>query len=545
MKKPLIYTLIGGACLVASTGLTLIANGIESAVSTNSNTTLVATSEDNTLNITPKSFTTNETVYVITDHAGQAAKSFVGSTINTSTEPIPIDLHITYTLDGTDITAEDLAGKSGHVKITYDYTATKSYNGKQIPFLTVTGLSLDSHKFTNLKLINGKIINETEDSTLLAGYAIAGLNENLGIDVLPSSFTLEADVTDFSLDTTYTFATNEIFADLDTSKLNSIDDLIAQMNQLSNGINQLIDGSNQLTSGLDSALSGSNKLRDGASALASGLQSLNNGALQLQDGATSLANGSVQLSDGINSLASGTSALSNGLTQLSANSSSLNQGATAVFNNLLSSANAKINENSTLLYLISTYQIAFPLTIANYSNSLTTLINVVTAGGGDASELTTLKGSLDNYNNFYTGLVNYTGSVDYIANQSTTINSGVNALVSQMPAFTAGTNALSEGATTLSSGTTTLLNGSIELSLGVNSLTDGLSALTTGSHTLHDGLNTFKTSGINRLVTFANHDLATLTGNLRSTLNAAKSYHHYQDASAKSVKFLLKTPSIK
>ena len=85
MKKTLIYTLIGGACLVASTGLTLIANGTESAVSTNSNTTLVAISEDNTLNITPKSFTANETVYVITDHAGQATNSFVGSTINTST----------------------------------------------------------------------------------------------------------------------------------------------------------------------------------------------------------------------------------------------------------------------------------------------------------------------------------------------------------------------------------------------------------------------------------------------------------------------------
>ncbi|MBR2839881.1 hypothetical protein IKE82_00940 [Candidatus Saccharibacteria bacterium] len=545
MKKSLLYTIVGSACLLTTTSLTLIANGIESNNTDNTTPTSLIAGETTPINTQAKSFDTNESVFVITDHAGANTKSFIGSTINNSDEPIPVDLHITYTLDGTAISAENLVGKSGHVKITYDYTATKTYNGKQIPFVTVTSLSLNPDKFTNIKTTNGKIINESEDAILLAGYAIAGLNEDLGVDLLPSTFSFEADVDNFELSTAYTFATNDILADLDTSKLNSIDDLINQLNQLSSSFDQIITGSSSLSTGLDSAFSGTKELQSGASQLASGLSTLANGATTLNDGATALASGASQLADGSGELTNGVSTLAGGLNTLSSNSANLNQGATAVFNNLIGSVNTTIENNPTLQYLINTYHIPFPITIANYNSSLTTLITYVSAGGGDPAPLETAKASLDNYNTFYTGVLKYTGNLDYIAGESSKLVTGATTLNAGLNELGTGANSLATGTSELLSGANTLATGATKLSLGVNSLTSGLEALSAGGHTLANGLITFKEQGINKLVSFANHDLANLTNNLRSTVSAARSYHYYSSPSAKSVKFLFKTPSIK
>ena len=438
MKKSTLYTIVGATALVLSTTLTVIASRV-TASNQQQDQQLISAN----IALTPfnQLASKDETVYIITDTAGATTKSFIGSDINTSNESFPVEMQIAYTLNGEPISASDLAGKSGHVTVKYSFTATKRYQNKLVPFLVATGVSLDGNKFTNVKIDNGKIIKES-DSIVLAGYALAGVNENLGTDFLPSSFTIEADTSDFKLDTTYSFATNEIFADIDTSKLNSIDDLINSINDLSAGLDQIISGSSSLASGLDSALVGSNKLKDGTSTLVSGVKTLSDGAFQLKEGSASLASGSAKISDGVNSLAEGAIKLSGGLTQVSNNSNTLNQGAKAVFDSLLDNANTKINENPNLLYLISAYHIDFPLTIANYNNSLTTLINIITAGGGDASELVALKGSLDSYNNFYTGLLNYTGTVDYIAGQSTSLSDGANTLASQMPEFTAGINVL-------------------------------------------------------------------------------------------------------
>ena len=78
----------------------------------------------------------------------------------------------------------------------------------------------------NIKIDNGKLIKESADSIILAGYTMPGLNQDLGTDFLPDSFTVEADVKDFAMKDTYTFATNEFFSDIDVDKLNSVNDLI-------------------------------------------------------------------------------------------------------------------------------------------------------------------------------------------------------------------------------------------------------------------------------------------------------------------------------
>ena len=148
-----------------------------------------------------------ETVYAVTDHSGLIEQSYIGNTINTSSTALPLKLDIKYYLDGVEVSGNSLANKSGHVRINYSYSSTEVYQDKLVPFVVITGLTLDENKFSNLTIENGKIVSEDHGITVV-GYSLVGLNENLGTDFLPNQFSLEADVKEFAIDTTYTLATS-------------------------------------------------------------------------------------------------------------------------------------------------------------------------------------------------------------------------------------------------------------------------------------------------------------------------------------------------
>lgn len=456
MKKSIIYSSLISCAILAGSAATIALNESNVTHANNSSELLATTStlDAGLSNLSDQLSSKDETVYAITDAAGHVNKSFIGNNLNTSTTPLPVELNITYALDDTEISATDLIGKSGHVKVRYDFTATKTYQDKQIPFLTVTGIMLDSAKFKNLTIDNGKIISEG-DNTALIGYAMPGLSTNLDTELLPSSFTIEADTTDFELNTTYTLATSELFADLDTSKLTSVDELINSVNDLSAGLDRIISGSSELTGGLDSLLAGTKKLQSGAA--------------ELSTGASNLASGAAELSSGLGQL-------------VDFNNSVLNK---------IDSTTAEVTAIAE--EIIAKYDLD-PALVAELTAPLT-----------------------EYYNQAYSAVTTYTGNVE----------------------------ALSGGADALSIGATKLASGATELKSGIDTLVSGTTTLATGSHTLHDGLLTFKTSGIDRLVNFANHDLDTFLRNLRSTVSAAKSYHSYSSPTATSVKFIFKTPSLK
>lgn len=490
MKKPLIYSL-AAAALVASTAFTVAVSATNTSPNATSTEPTTLTAEA-PLEAVPDAISTSsdETVYIITDATGAMTKSFVGSTLNTSSTPMPITLNITYTLDGHKISPAELAGKYGHVKITYDFTATSTAaNGKLVPFLTITGLSLDSQKFSNIKITSGKIIKESTDSTLLAGYAMPGLDTDLGTDFLPSSFTVEADTTSFALDTVYTFATNELFADIDTSKLNSIDSLVDSVNQLSSALDQLITGSSTLANGLDSAYAGALELSTGATKLSSGAKDLAAGAASVNAGAESLAAGASKLSTGLGSVVN------------------INNSIMAKVNSVTSAIQSRISELNAIITEVST-------TDPELAAKLTELMTELTGY----------------YDQAYAAVNSYVNGIQALSD-------GANELKS-------GADALAAGTATLSDGANTLADGADQLSTGADSLASGLSQLSSGSHTLHSGLTAFKQQGIDQLVNFANRDLSGFLSNLRTTVEAADSYHHYSNPHATSVKFIFKSPSL-
>lgn len=256
-----------------------------------------------------------------------------------SDNELPIGVSISYKLNGTDISPENLAGKSGKVTIRFDYSNNvyemKEINGKQekiyVPFAMLTGMILDNDVFRNIEITNGKLLNDGM-RTVAAGAAFPGLQESLGIDKetleIPQYIEITADVTDFSMGMTATIATNEIFSEMDTDKLDSADDLNDSLNELTDAMTQLENGSSDLYDGLCELLNKSGELVKGVNQLADGSKKLTDGAKALDSGAAELQSGTAQLNSGLKTLLE--------------NNDALNGGAKQVFDTLLETANAQI-----------------------------------------------------------------------------------------------------------------------------------------------------------------------------------------------------------
>lgn len=288
----------------------------------------------------------------------------------TATEEPPVTQKVTYYLDGKEISPEDLAGKSGKVKIRFDYTNTTSYtetvNGEKqtvsVPFAAITGLVLGDG-FENIEVTNGKA-EVSDSSSVVLGYALPGLKDSLGIkdkdldgDVnIPEYMEMTADVKNFSMPAAMTFVVNASdYVSTDGIDTSDLDDMI---NDLKDASTQLQDGSKTLAEGTDTLADGLSTLQsklgtfasgvgtlksglktytDGVSTLSGGLNTLGNstgalvsGADKLNSGAGQLASGSATLKDGLKTYTNGASQLNTGLNQLNDSTGSLATGVTSL-----------------------------------------------------------------------------------------------------------------------------------------------------------------------------------------------------------------------
>ena len=267
----------------------------------------------------------------------------------TGTAELPVDLNVTYSLDGRTIAPEDALGKSGKVTIRFDYTNKQYENvkidGKEervyVPFMMLSGMILDGEKFSNVKVTNGKVVSDG-DRIIVAGIAFPGLRHDLGLSKkdadIPDYFEITADVEDFAMGSTVTLAANGLFNKIDPKDLDSIDKLNESMDKLDTAMGALIDGSSQLYTGLEALLEASGKLSSGVDQLYDGAVQLSDGAKQLDDGAEKLSDGAGTLSDGTIKVDIGALDLSSGLSLLDSNSAALNYGSDLTFTSILSTA---------------------------------------------------------------------------------------------------------------------------------------------------------------------------------------------------------------
>lgn len=256
----------------------------------------------------------------------------------TATEEPPVTQKVTYYLDGKEISPEDLAGKSGKVKICFDYTNTTSYtetvNGEKqtvsVPFAAITGLVLGDG-FENIEVTNGKA-EVSDSSSVVLGYALPGLKDSLGIkdkdldgDVnIPEYMEMTADVKNFSMPAAMTFVVNASdYVSTDGIDTSDLDDMI---NDLKDASTQLQDGSKTLAEGTDTLADGLSTLQSKLGTFASGVGTLQSGLKTYTDGVSTLSGGLNTLGNSTGALVSGADKLNSGAGQLASGSATLKDG---------------------------------------------------------------------------------------------------------------------------------------------------------------------------------------------------------------------------
>ena len=207
---------------------------------------------------------------------------------------LPIDCNIKYELDGKEISKDELAGKSGKLKIDLQYTNKEkrvvTVNGRNVnvyvPFVVVAGTMIKNEKAQNIEVSTGKVVDDGS-KTLVVGLAMPGLQESLGIsknDIdIPSNVEITMDVTDFEMQSIVTYVTPKVFGNDDLKAFDELDKIYADVNKLQSASNQI--------------LTGATALNDGAS-------KVNDGAKQVNSGANELANGQKQVTTGLKTIQS-------------------------------------------------------------------------------------------------------------------------------------------------------------------------------------------------------------------------------------------------
>ena len=279
-----------------------------------------------------------------------------------SKQELPVSLMVEYELDGKNVTAEELAGKSGHVKIRFSYenrtSVTVSVNGEEetlhVPFAMLTGMLLDGDTFSNVSVSGGKLINDGSRFAVI-GVAFPGLEGDLRLDTktysLPQTVEIEADTTGFSLGNTFTLATSSVFSALLDRDFSKADEVTESLTKLDDAMQQLLDGSSALYDGLNTLLQKSDTLAGGIEALA--------------QGADTLQENSVKLNTASGQIASGAEELSEGLGLLESKNDELNAGAKQVYQTLLATVEEKVSAIAPI----------DALTIENYRDVLNALVN--------------------------------------------------------------------------------------------------------------------------------------------------------------------------
>ena len=491
---------------------------------------------------------------------------------------LPIDVKVTYALDGQEAALEDLIGKSGHLTVTValknNETGTVNVNGKDrtivTPLITAVGVILGGDA-ANVTAEHG-MIESAAKSSVAAFVTLPGVKDSLsGLlpdevdsieDYLQDTVTVEADVTELTCPqvmvacatSTAALGTSNVF---DLSSINDLTDGINQLNdamsQLMDGASQLVDGTSQLANGVLALLDGANTLNNGAAALDDGLGQLTNGLDTLSANNAALNAGAQQVADGV--LASANKTLKEGglidedMTWsnyeavidniLTMNDKTLAAGRRKIVRTVWEQAPSfKDSQLDLALYLSATktnhdLEAALKL-MQNYDPSmLCGLVQLLTSEDAKNTAKAELKYQVENSQDM----------ADVRALKTSL--SQIQFFVSSVNQYTAGVQTAADGAHSAKDGSAQLAAGTKTLYDGVNTLNTGAGQLNDGAGRLNDGLNQFNEEGISKLTGALDqdqlHGLKTVLDEMTDRLNDYTSFAGAPDDAESSVKFVYKT----
>jgi X-X-X-Leu-X-X-Gly heptad repeat protein len=440
-----------------------------------------------------------------------------------SEDELPIDIKVTYYLNEEEMTAKDIIGKKGNIKIRIDFN-NKLYNAEKkiyTPFVVNVGAIMNNNN-SNIEVNNGKVVN-TGNKNVVVGIAAPGLYDSLKLEEFKELDKIEIsfDTEKFSLGNIYLIATPKLLSDVDLDIFDEIDSLTGSINTIQENMNKIENGALELEEG-------SKKLAEGSSTISNSLKLALDSLKQLSDGSKVIDSSILQIIDKLNGVESMledkniTGSISS-LTELRNGNDMAITKLTSVNNNL-----ADIYNSYNLANFASEDEIKL------YFNSLELDSYTI-------EKLVTCKSTYEGNTSLIYLLNNNNSAIDSTINSLTNLSIEITDLITELKdALTkiqGGTSQIDNGLANLTTGINKIYNGSVELKAGAQSLNEGTNTLASGISRLNsEGIKKL-TSGINEYNSYSNK--------LDELMKLSKDYQGYGSDNVTDTIFIYKLKAIR
>ncbi len=441
----------------------------------------------------------------------------------TAQNEVPFGVKVTYFLDGAETAPEELAGKSGTVKIRFDYSNATGTGAGLVPAAAMTVVFLPEKTFSEVEIENGALMTVADQSAAV-GLAFPGLSQSLQLKdyeptkdaELPEFVEITAQVTDFKLAFTATVFSTDFFAELKDGDIDELLKIPDDMKELSDASKELADGTGELA--------------DGVKELADGLQEYFDGVHALRKGAKELKSGTSQLTDASAALCDGAAGLKDGLKQLNDSLKGVDVSGLAALSELdLSALTAQLGQ----------------VDLAALADQLEPVI-----GKEQADALRSLQTALGGLGEAAAQMEGAAAAAGELAGTLGALKSGVGELYKGSKQLSRGINDYTAGVSAVDEGAGALYDGAKELDKAAGEIRDGLDELKDGTTELRDGVKEFDEEGIQELTKIAGEELRTVLTDLKSLRGNAAGYQAFSarelPAGTKgSVRFIIETAEIR
>ena len=461
-------------------------------------------------------------------------------------QELPVKLNIKYELDGKEISSDEIAGKSGKVKITISFENKEEHevqiNGKTekmyTPFVVATGTYINNDNNKNIEVTNGKAIDDGS-KTMVVGLTFPGMQESLNIDKdtleIPTSIEITMETTNFEMNNIINYTTPKLIEDSELDIFSKLDDIYSKVETLQSASKQIENGAKTLSDGTTTYVEKSeefhqalNKFSDGVSSANTSYSSIDAGIKNLNSSVPDLTSGTKSLSDNLgavnngvktmsdmldgsqesmNNLKNGAQNISGGLTQLSAAMK------TTDYTEQINKINSQIDTNKKMITTLTTTTEQLNKVLEDTTLSEATAQAVKAQITANQSTIATLTADNAYLNNMITSL-NASNTqigklkqqVDTLAKGAGDVSDGVNGLLKQVGALNtnikglytntgkmaAGANKLYQGTLGLEAGTTKLAQGSEQMKAGLSTINTSSQALYSANNQLVEGAKTIQ-----------------------------------------------------
>lgn len=526
-----------------------------------------------------------------------------------SSKQLPVQTSIKYELNGEEISAKDIAGKNGKVKIIIEYenkdAHTVNIRGKNetlyTPFIVITGTAIDNEKNKNIEISNGKVI-EKDGETVVLGIAFPGLQESLNLEKdavdIPNSVEITMDSTDFELENMLTYITPRALEDDTDDITDKINDLYKSVDDMKTASEKIQDGANTLKDGTAQYSEKSAEFNGYMGELAKGTQEAKSGANALSNGIDQLSSKTGALVPGVNKLVEGSELLDTKLDdavtatgKISAGAKSVNKGiqsiSTAIdevnaslqstdtsnveakvanltkaktnLSNLNVALEAQIvanGENQELVALLKQQVEMNNASIQAYDTNIASLKSTATLKATITAVKTGLDGDGTEENpglkvatkSLATGAEELNTGLQLMDEKTADLVSGVKELSTKSKTLIAGVNQIKAGANSLNTGVSKINTSTNTLSSASTQLSDSSKTIANGMETLSNGIDEFNSQAIDKIYNFVENDVKDLSERLEQLDDLSKKYINFamkDEAMNGNVKFVTITDSIK